>query len=222
MAFGGMVSGMNVEVPVDEDTPADRRRRKVREAIIDAAEAIFSSDGEDGISMRRLAEAIDYSPAAIYKYFASKDELFRSIRELFFERLLNRIHQALDEGGKIPELTERCIRAYIEVGMEEPNHYMMAFSTSVTVKEHEHFEDEVAFEAEQMLVGMIEKGMAEGAFRKMDPHVASKSVWSSLHGMTMLMVAISDFPAGMPGSEHLTRDMVLDFHASTIIRGLTA
>lgn len=211
---------MSAEFADTDDTPADRRRRKVRDAIIDAAEAIFTSEGEAGISMRRLAEAIDYSPAAIYKYFASKDELFGAIREMFFERLMDRINEAMGEGGHVARLCTRCMRAYIETGMEEPNHYMMAFSPSVTSKPHVHEEKEVAFEAEAVLVAMIEQGQAEGIFRKVDPRVASKSVWASLHGMTMLMVCLEDFPDGMPGSEHVTRDAVIDLHTETIIRGL--
>lgn len=204
----------------DDDTPADRRRRKVRDAIIDAAEAIFTSEGEEGISMRRLAEAIDYSPAAIYKYFSSKDDLFTAIREMFFERLLARIHEAMEEGGKIAPLCARCMRAYIETGMEEPNHYMMAFSPSVTAKPHVHDDKEVAFEAEAMLVKMIEEGQKEGVFRNVDPHVASKSVWASLHGLTMLIVCLEDFPHGMPGSEHVDREAVIDLHTDMIMRGL--
>ncbi|OLF80585.1 hypothetical protein AWH62_15245 [Maricaulis sp. W15] len=211
---------MNAEIAIEDDTPADRRRRKVREAIIDAAETIFTSEGEEGISMRRLAEAIDYSPAAIYKYFASKDELFTAIREMFFERLLARIHAAMEEGGETAALCSRCMRAYIETGMEEPNHYMMAFSPSVTVKPHVHDEKEVAFEAEEKLVHMIEAGQAEGSFCKVDPRVASKSVWASLHGLTMLIVCLDDFPNGMPRSEHVTLDAVIDLHTEMIMRGL--
>ena len=211
---------MNAEISIDDDTPADRRRRKVREAIIDAAEAIFSSEGEQGISMRRLAEAIDYSPAAIYKYFSSKDDLFEAIRDLFFERLLKRIHEAMAEGGETSQLCARCVKAYIETGLEEPNHYIMAFSPSARVQPHVHSEEEVAYQAESKLVSMIEKGMAEGAFRKMDPHVASKSVWASLHGLTNLMVCLDDFPSGKPGSEHVTREEVIDFHTDVIMRGL--
>lgn len=213
---------MTAQVAINEDTPADRRRRKVREAIIDAAEAIFSADGEEGISMRRLAEAIDYSPAAIYKYFASKDDLFTAIREMFFERLLQRITEAMGEGGDTRSLTTRCLRAYVETGMEEPNHYIMAFSPSVTRKEHLHTEEEIAYQAEQTLVQMIENGMTEGVFRQVDPYVASKSVWASLHGLTMLIVCIDDFPHGMPGSEHVTREAVIDFHTDAILRGLMA
>lgn len=212
---------MTVEIAIEEDSPADRRRRKVREAIIDAAENIFKSDGEEGISMRRLAEAIDYSPAAIYKYFASKDDLYTAIREMFFERLLARIHTAMAQGGEIHLLCENCLRAYIEIGLEEPNHYMMAFSTtSREASPHIHDEKEQSFQAENQLVEMIKAGMESGDFREMDPFVASKSVWASLHGMTMLMVSLDDFPQGMPCSEHVTREMTLDFHVKAIIRGL--
>lgn len=212
---------MTARVAIEETSPADRRRRKVREAIIDAAEAIFSKEGEGGISMRRLAEAIDYSPAAIYKYFSSKDDLFTSIRELFFERLMNRIGEAMDEGGEVRVLTSRCMRAYMETGMEEPNHYRMAFGAP-HLEEHQHSleKEKAAYDAEQALVGMIEQGMQEGLFRQVDPRVASKSVWASLHGLTMLLVSLDDFPNGMPGSEHVTRDQVLDFHTEMIIRGL--
>ena len=211
---------MSAEFAASEDTPADRRRRKVRDAIMDAAETIFTDEGEEGISMRRLAEAIDYSPAAIYKYFASKDELFTAIREMFFERLMTRIKEAMGEGGAVAPLCARCIRAYIETGMEEPNHYKMAFSPSVTSNSHVHEEKEVAYEAESALVSMIEQGQREGVFRDVDPRMASKSVWASLHGMTMLIVGIGDFPQGMPGSEHITREAVIDLHTDLIIRGL--
>ena len=62
--------------------------------------------------------------------------------------------------------------------------------------------------------------MKEGVFREVDPRIASKSVWASLHGLTMLMVSLEDFPNGMPGSEHVTGEQVLDFHANMMIRGL--
>ena len=211
---------MTADFAIGDDTPADRRRRKVREAIIDAAEDIFTAEGEEGISMRRLAEAIDYSPAAIYKYFASKDDLFTAIRDMFFERLLARINQSMAEGGETGALCARCMRAYIETGMEEPNHYMMAFSPTTTKKPHLHEETETAYQAEQALVQMIVKGQEEGQFRDFDPHVASKSVWASLHGLTMLMVSIDDFPGGMPGSEHVTRDAVIEQHVDSVLRGL--
>ena len=69
-------------------TPAERRRIRVRGAILEAAERVFAVEGEAGLSIRRIADEIDYSPAAIYKYFGSKDELIDELKEAFFGRIL--------------------------------------------------------------------------------------------------------------------------------------
>jgi AcrR family transcriptional regulator len=211
---------MNAEVSIDDLTPAERRRLKVRDAIIEAAEDLFTKEGEQGISMRRLAEAIDYSPAAIYKYFDSKEALFSEMRELFFERLIKRMNDAADAGGNEHILCARCGRAYIETAMEEPRHYVMAFS--FFKKDEVPDESSFAFHAEKQLCDMIRAGIENGRFRDMDPLVASKSVWASVHGLAVLMASIDDFPQGMPGSEHVSRDAVIDFHTDMIIRGLDA
>ncbi|MEE2527264.1 TetR/AcrR family transcriptional regulator [Hyphobacterium sp. HN65] len=211
---------MNADVAIDSLTPAERRRLKVRDAIIEAAETLFTKEGEQGISMRRLAEAIDYSPAAIYKYFDSKEALFSEMRELFFERLIGRMNEAAEGGGDEHVLCARCGRVYIETALEEPNHYLMAFS--FWKKDETPDENSFAFHAEEQLCGMIRSGIEKGLFRDMDPMVASKSVWASVHGIATLMASIEDFPQGMPGSEHVTRDAVIDFHTDMIIRGLSA
>jgi AcrR family transcriptional regulator len=220
-AFGeALGKNMNAEVTIDDLTPAERRRLKVRDAIIEAAEDLFTKEGEQGISMRRLAEAIDYSPAAIYKYFDSKEALFSEMRELFFERLIKRMNDAVEEGGNEHVLCARCGRAYIETAMEEPRHYVMAFS--FFKKDELPDESSFAFHAEKQLCDMIRAGIENGTFRDMDPLVASKSVWASVHGLAVLMASIDDFPQGMPGSEHVSRDAVIDFHTNMIIRGLDA
>ena len=69
-------------------SPAERRRHKIRARILSAAEQVFAREGVDGLSIRRLAENIDYSPAAIYKYFKSKDELVDELKETFFGLIL--------------------------------------------------------------------------------------------------------------------------------------
>jgi len=212
---------MNAEVPIDDMTPAERRRLKVRDAIIEAAETLFTREGEQGISMRRLADAIDYSPAAIYKYFDSKEALFSEMRELFFERLIRRMNEAAEEGGDEHVLCARCGKVYIETALEEPNHYLMAFSF-FHKDDDELDENSFAFHAEKQLCDMIRAGIEKRLFRDMDPLVASKSVWASVHGLATLMASIPEFPASMPGSEHVTREGVIDFHTDMIIRGLAA
>jgi len=47
-----------------------------RQAILDAARAIFAASGFDGASIRRIAAAAGVDPALVHHYFGTKDELF--------------------------------------------------------------------------------------------------------------------------------------------------
>lgn len=200
------------------DTPAERRKRKVRDTIIEAAEHVFAAEGEAGLSMRRLAEKIDYSPAAIYKYFASKDELLNAICEQFFERLLERLNDIIDNATCNKACFCDGLKAYVQTGIESPNHYLMAFGTFESAPAHD---DSLGYEAANHLENMIEKLVAAGEFRPVDAKVAAKSVWASLHGMTSLMAGMPDFPHAVdPGGAPITREQLIDFHIEHIYRGL--
>jgi len=59
----------------------ERGRESVRRAILDAARDLFVRDGFEHVSIRRIAELIEYSPAAIYGYFPSKDDIFFALAE---------------------------------------------------------------------------------------------------------------------------------------------
>ena len=88
---------------VSVSSPAQRRRNKVRARILSAAERVFAREGASGLSIRRLAETIDYSPAAIYKYFSSKDELVDELKETFFELILENVNRIVDTSTPFAE-----------------------------------------------------------------------------------------------------------------------
>src|SRR2546425_83072 len=64
-----------------------RDREAVRRAILDAARDLFVREGYEHVSIRKIAERIEYSPAAIYGYFPSKDDLFYALAEEGFRLL---------------------------------------------------------------------------------------------------------------------------------------
>ena len=59
----------------------ERDREAVRRAILDAARELFVAEGFQHVSIRKIAERIEYSPAAIYGYFPSKDDIFFALAE---------------------------------------------------------------------------------------------------------------------------------------------
>jgi AcrR family transcriptional regulator len=58
-----------------------RERENVRRAILTAARSLFLAEGYANVSMRKIAEQIEYSPGAIYSYFASKEDIFFALAE---------------------------------------------------------------------------------------------------------------------------------------------
>src|SRR3954464_5707534 len=75
-----------------------RDREAVRRAILDAARDLFVSEGYQNVSIRKIAERIEYSPAAIYSYFPSKDDIFFALAEEGF-RLLGDAQMAEGSGA---------------------------------------------------------------------------------------------------------------------------
>ena len=65
----------------------ERDREAVRRAILDAARELFVTEGFRNVSIRKIAERIEYSPAAIYGYFPSKDDIFFALAEEGFRLL---------------------------------------------------------------------------------------------------------------------------------------
>jgi AcrR family transcriptional regulator len=58
-----------------------RHRAQVRQAILVAARELFVAKGTRNVSLRHIAERLDYSPAALYSYFRSKDDIFVALAE---------------------------------------------------------------------------------------------------------------------------------------------
>src|SRR5450631_4181774 len=65
----------------------ERDREAVSRAILDAARQLFVAEGFQNVSIRKIAERIEYSPAAIYGYFPSKDDIFFALAEEGFRLL---------------------------------------------------------------------------------------------------------------------------------------
>tara|TARA_R110000787_G_scaffold93939_8_gene196403 strand:- start:27155 stop:27865 length:711 start_codon:yes stop_codon:yes gene_type:complete len=211
-----------------DPTPAERRRLKVRGAIIEAAERVFALEGESGLSIRRLAEEIDYSPSAIYKYFGSKDELIDELKEAFFERLLARVGRVSCVDAPFAVRGRACVSTYIETAIERPYHYAAAFShiqsaetAPQSPEDWEAFTQSNKGRAFGVLVSMVEEGQSLGVFDPdLDPFLSATSVWAASHGVAQLLTHLPHFPAVTPTHAPVSASEFITFHADLVFRGL--
>jgi AcrR family transcriptional regulator len=214
-----------------EESPAERRRQRVRTAILDAAERVFSNEGEAGLSIRRLAEEIDYSPAAIYKYFGSKEELLDELKESFFERLMATVDRAALTSLPFEARVRQCFAKYVETAIERPHHYAAAFASAADPSAGmddagcwEDFEKTYKGQAFMIVVGLVREGQEIGVFdASFDPYIAAKSLWASMHGVALLLIHLPGFPGLLPGSDRgIDTAQFVQFHVGLLFRSLCA
>ena len=112
-----------------------REKENLRQEILDAARRLFIKNGFENVSMRQVAEKIEYSPTTIYLYFEDKSALFRSICEETFGKL----ERELEAIRKADQDPARCLRkgaeAYIRFGLHYPHHYQLVFHDPVPAQE---------------------------------------------------------------------------------------
>ena len=66
----------------------ERRREHTRGLLLESAELVFAAKGFDGASLDEIADAAGYTRGAIYRHFASKEELFLAVNKQHNERFL--------------------------------------------------------------------------------------------------------------------------------------
>jgi AcrR family transcriptional regulator len=102
-------------------------RDATRRAILDAALALFLENGYDHVSMRNIAARVEYSAAALYGYFPSKDEIFYALAEEGY-RLLGDMQPAavVESADPLDDIRARAWRLY-EFSREQPRYFALVF-----------------------------------------------------------------------------------------------
>ena len=104
----------------------NRQKQALRERILDAARRIVMREGFAALSMRKIADAIEYSPATLYLHFASRDEIARALCAEGYAQLLETfvpLARIADPGERLKALG----RAYVAFGVAHPETYRLIF-----------------------------------------------------------------------------------------------
>jgi len=104
----------------------EQARTSVHQAILDAARVLIGKEGYAGLSMRRLAESIGYTPRTIYLYFTDKDDLLSELIEEDVGRLCDRLETAAAEQPDPGRRLDAVALAYVAFGLENPHAYEAA------------------------------------------------------------------------------------------------
>ncbi|MCD1259871.1 TetR/AcrR family transcriptional regulator [Paenibacillus athensensis] len=190
----------------------------VRQQIVEVALELFLTQGYESVSMRKIAQHIQYSPTTIYNYFQDKqDVLFHLLKRgygIFLDALLANTQAYANEPFLVQFRT--TLHAYIRFGREHPDYYKLIF-----IHNPEQFRrlidlsDSDRMRGLQLLESHLREGMELGVLRMDDVTRASRSVWASLHGLVHLLNSFPPFLWPEP-------QLVIDDHVELIIRSLIA
>jgi AcrR family transcriptional regulator len=194
----------------------ERDKENLRREIFLAASDLFASEGYANVSMRKIAQKIEYSPTTIYLYFKDKDDLLRQICEDTFSHLGNRLQSIEDTLGKTLDGLRHGLREYVDFGLEHPNQYEVTFMTPIKkyLDEEEYpFEGSMGQRAFGYLRSQVSSCMELGEMKNGDPDEISQAIWAGIHGVTALLIAHSGFP-------FVERDRLIDRTINLLLDGL--
>lgn len=102
----------------------EREREKQRDLILQAAEEIFAEEGMEKLSIRKIADKIEYSPAIIYHYFRDKEDIVNHLLKQGFGKIMSSL-AAVQVPADQPEVRLRELtRKYIEAALAMPDSFM--------------------------------------------------------------------------------------------------
>jgi AcrR family transcriptional regulator len=203
--------------------PAPYHHGDLRRALIETALTLVTEEQDWAFSLRELARRAGVSHNAPYNHFQDKNDLLGAVAAVGFERLRDGMLAAI-AGIEAPEAALMiCARTYVGLGLENPGLYRLMFGPALADTEYEDrptIARSAGADARAVLEQIIRRGAVSGAFAvapddQTDLALAALSVWSTAHGLTMLMI------------DHLTRsdlsrEEMIKRVLRTVAQGLTA
>ncbi|PYT72652.1 MAG: TetR/AcrR family transcriptional regulator [Acidobacteria bacterium] len=193
-----------------------RQKKYLRQEILDAASELFVREGYENVSMRRIADKIEYSPTTIYIYFKDKADLLEQVCKETFARLVQRLTKIMEQPGEPVERLKRGLIAYIEFGLENPHHYRATFMMPIPDGlDHEkyHQADSPGMQAFSFLTRGLTDCIKAGKMHATNVELAAQTLWAGIHGIISLLITQNTFP-------WVGREKVIHSTVHTLVAGL--
>jgi len=190
-----------------------RQKKYLRQEILDAATELFVQERYENVSMRRIADKIEYSPTTIYIYFKDKADLLEQVCKETFARLVQKLSKIMEQPGEPLDRLKRGLIAYIEFGLENPQQYRTTFMMPIPEGfDHEkyHEADSPGMQAFSFLTRGLTECIKAGKLRAINVELAAQTLWAGIHGITSLLITHDTFPwVGQEKVIHSTVDTLV-------------
>jgi len=163
-----------------------RERKQMERLILDASLKLFIDDGFENVSIRKIAERIEYSPATIYLYFKDKDEIFYALQCEAFDKF----YQVQLSVQSIEDPLERLMahgKAYIRFAFENSELFDIMFLLREPVKDITTLQEWASgSRSYELLKKNVRQCIEAGAIKQHDIESTSFALWALVHGIATL------------------------------------
>ncbi|MEU1985788.1 TetR/AcrR family transcriptional regulator [Nocardia sp. NPDC019395] len=158
----------------------DRDRAERHRLIIDTARNLAETDGWDAVTVRKLADRIEYSQPVLYSHFAGKRAIVTAVALDGITELAESLHRARTAAPDESTALAAVARAYTDFAAENPALYdaMFVLPTDLT------FGDGAP---EPLRNAFAELATTFAPFATTtDVETLTETIWSTLHGLVTL------------------------------------
>ena len=165
-------------------TTEDRRARERaarRQLIVDTARQVAEAEGWDAVTIRRLADRIEYSQPVLYSHFPGKGGIIDAVAVEGFAELRLILHNAREAAGSPEAALRELAGAYVAFALQHPALYDAMFTLSTGLpfgRPEAPRELHAGFAEFREAVTPLAGGR--------DPDTLAEVAWSTLHGIATL------------------------------------
>jgi AcrR family transcriptional regulator len=159
-----------------------RQKDEVRSSILETAWQIVREEGWQSLSIRKIADAIEYSVPVIYDHFANKEAILLEFGKQGFDLLLKKLEEAKkstdDPGGQLRAIAD----AYWNFAFKYKEYYQLMFGLGIACCETEKcLPESISFR--DIVMGAITEILSQNKNKQINSCLKYHTFWSVMHGL---------------------------------------
>ncbi|MBO9564651.1 MAG: TetR/AcrR family transcriptional regulator [Niastella sp.] len=168
----------------------EKQKTEIRKMILDASMKLFVEQGFENVSIRKIADIIEYSPTTVYLYFKDKNEILFNLHEMGFQKMAEFNEGLWDIKNPLLRL-HKMGENYIKFGLTNPECYDLMFIQRAPMEAIEQTVD-CEWKSGDVALGRlkdtIQEAMDKGFIVKGNVDAVSMGIWGMVHGLVSLSI----------------------------------
>mgnify|MGYP001030967773 CR=1 FL=1 len=170
-----------------------RHKESIRIGILEAAWQLVITDGWQSLSIRKIADAIEYSIPVIYNHFENKEAILLEFTKEGFEKLAETLREVKTTHTDPAQQLAAMGDAYWDFAFDNKEYYQLMFGLGIpacdTVKKVPELQEMTA-----LMISTIKEAIAGSKNPEADYFLKFHTYWSILHGLVSIQMIESGKP----------------------------